>query len=225
VTSNNRFIFALLGVAFAGALMGAPTSWEVDGETWAAKSELVHETFSDDAWRDRWQVEGDPEIKVHDGRLNVVTKHEPVSAEAATIWWRRPLPADVLIEFTAGSTPPADDNNAANLNLFVHARELDGSAYHFGRSGAYGHYHKIPNYIFTLTGGFQDGWARVRRNPGFNLVSEDEAWRSEVGQSYRFRVLIAGGRVRCWIDEKLVHDFRDADPLPGGHFALRIILL
>jgi len=215
-----RPILLLVVGVFAPALAAAPASLEIDGQNWGA-TELFHESFADESWHARWQVEGDAQVEAHDGRLNVVTRRDPATADAATIWWKEPLPADVLIEFTAGSTPPADDNNAANLNLFVHARELDGSAYRFGRSGSYGEYHKIPNYIFTLTGGFQEGWARARRNPGFNLASEDRSWRSEVGRSYRFRVVIAGGRVLAWIDGKLVHDFRDPEPLPGGHFALR----
>jgi|GEM_PF-1004096 Domain of Unknown Function (DUF1080). len=211
---------SFLWAAFGSVLLAAPSSVEVDGETWQAV-ELIHETFADETWRERWVVEGDPEAVAREGRIHVVTPREPSASDAATLWWREPLPANVLIEFTAGSTFPADETNAANLNLFVHARELDGGAYRFGRSGSYGEYHKIPNYIFTLTGGFQEGWARARRNPGFHLVSEDRTWRSEVGQSYRFRVLIAGGRLRCWIDGKQVHDFRDPDPLPDGHFALR----
>ncbi|HUR56708.1 MAG TPA: hypothetical protein VM029_03305, partial [Opitutaceae bacterium] len=106
--------------------------------------ELARETFADDSWRERWVVEGRAEFSLREGRL---VAHAP---DGATLWLRRPLPANVLIELEAGVDPQVE-NNAANLNIIVHARENDGSPYRFGRSGEYGEYHKIPNYIVTFT--------------------------------------------------------------------------
>lgn len=193
---------------------------EIDGRSWLAK-ELAREDFADGAWSTRWVPEGAAEIRPDAGRLNVVTTSTAAHEEpGATLWWKQPLPANVLIEFTAGAELPAE-KNAANLNLILHAQESDGSPYRYGRSGKYGEYHTLPNYILTLTGGFQDGWARVRRNPGFNLLAENREIRSEPGRVYRVRVAIADGRIRCWLDGRLIHDVVDAAPLPGGHFALR----
>jgi hypothetical protein len=218
LTTASRFVHILLPllVVVCGAPAGGTTQVtggiQVDGDTWT-ETELTRESFSDATWRNRWVVEGDAKLAVHDGRLTVVTPQ-------ATLWWREPLPADVSIEFKAGADLPAE-NNAANLNLFLHARELDGTPYRFGRSARYEEYHSIPNYVVTLTGGFQAGWSRLRRNPGFTILSEEPSTRSEVGRAYRIRVLVAGGRIRYWLDGKLVHDARDPQPLPGGHFALR----
>lgn len=192
---------------------------ELDGESWHAM-ELAHETFADATWRNRWVVEGDPACEARDGRLNVITSNQPDSKKSATLWWREALPADVMVELTAGADLPAEEN-AANLNLFFHAREADGRPYQFGRSSAYADYQKIPNYIITLTGGFQDGWSRVRRDPGFAMLSEEKSTRSEPGRTYEIRAMITGGRIRYWLDGRLVHDTRDPQPLPGGHFALR----
>ena len=193
---------------------------DVDGHAWLA-TELAHETFADESWTRRWTVEGRADIAAVDGRLAVTTVAAPDGENpGATLWWREPLPANVLVEFTAGARLPAEDN-AANLNLIFHAREPDGSPYRPGRSGKYGEYHSLPNYILTLTGGFQEGWARVRRNPGFKLLAENQEIRSEPGQTYRVRVAITDGRIRCWIDGRLVHDVRDPQPLHGGQFALR----
>ncbi|HYD85485.1 MAG TPA: DUF6250 domain-containing protein, partial [Opitutus sp.] len=182
-------------------------------------TELVRERFEDDRWRKRWKLEGNATLAVNDGRLSIVTSDAPGVEPAATLWWAEALPADVLIEAIAGVDEPAE-NNAANLNLILHASEPDGP-YRFGRSGRYGEYQKIPNYIVTLTGGFQEGWSRVRRNPGFVQLSEERSTRSEIGRTYRIRVLLAGGRLRYWLDGRLVHDVRDSQPLDGGHFALR----
>jgi hypothetical protein len=210
-----RIAPSLLLVAFACAATGdarSAAAIQAAGDAWTEK-ELARESFSNASWRERWLVEGDGEFSLRDGRLHVATSQ-------ATIWWRTPLPDDVAVTMTAAVDPPAQEN-AANLNLFFHARELDGSPYRFGRSPAYDEYQRIPNYIATLTGGFQDGWSRLRRDPGFELLSEDHRARSDVGRTYRIRVMIAAGRIRYWLDGKLIHDVRDPKPLPGGHFALR----
>lgn len=193
---------------------------ESGGRSWLAR-EQVCEDFTAESWARRWAIEGSADFQASGGRLTVTTKPTAAGDDpGATLWWKEPLPANVLIEFTAGAMLPAE-NNAANLNLILHAKEVDGSSYRFGRSGKYGGYHALPNYILTLTGGFQEGWARVRRNPSFHLLAENREIRSEPGRVYRVRVAIVEGRVRCWLDGRLIHDVQDAAPLDGGHFALR----
>ncbi len=216
-----RFRFVGLALLLAGLAQAGATenvTREIDGERWTI-TELAHERFGDAGWRERWKLEGNATLETKDGRLAIVTSDAPGVEPAATLWWAHALPADILIEATAGVDGPAE-NNAANLNLMLHASESDGP-YRFGRSGRYGEYQEIPNYIVTLTGGFQEGWSRVRRNPGFEQLSEEPATRSEVGRTYRIRVLLAGGRLRYWLDGRLIHDVRDPRPLAGGHFALR----
>lgn len=190
---------------------------ELSGERWGLVR-IAEERFEED-WRDRWILEGNATLQVSAGRLSIVTTQEPGLEPAATLWWKEALPSDVLIELTAGVDSLAD-GNAANLNLIFAAAEREGP-YRFGRSGRYSEYQEIPNYIVTLTGGFQTGWSRVRRNPGFVPLSEERSTRSEVGQTYRIRLLVAAGRIRYWRNEQLIHDVRDPQPLSGGHFALR----
>ena len=64
------------------------------------------------------------------------------------------------------------------------------------------------------------GWRRVRRVPGFKLVHESEI-RSEVGHEYEIPVVCLEGRLRYYVDERLVHDMVDSSPLPGGRFVIR----
>lgn len=190
------------------------------GRAWLA-TEVAHETFAGDSWRQRWTLEGPADVTVAQNELHVATKPAADGTNpGATLWWRDELPADVLIEFMAGAELSAEDN-AANLNLILQAREADGSPYRPGRSGKYDEYHSFPNYILTLTGGFQEGWARVRRNPGLGLLAENRGIRSEPGKNYHVRVALTGGRIRCWLNGRLIHDVRDANPLPGGRLALR----
>ena len=179
---------------------------------------LAKETFDEGSLSGRWVVEGNSEVKVADGRL-WVRDILPESGNVATIWFRPELPRDVIVRFRAQAVPP-EEENAANLNLFLHARELDGSPLRFGRSGAYKEYHEIPNYIVTFVGGFRPGWSRARRDPGFNLLHEADV-RSEVGQEYEIAVTALNGRVRYYVDGRRLHDVQDPEPLPGGWFGLR----
>jgi len=179
---------------------------------------LARETFDRQDWVSRWRPEGDSEVTVRDGRL-CVRNLDPAEPNVATIWYRPPLPANVLVRFRAEAVPPAD-RNAANLNVFLHAREKDGSPLRFGRSGDYKAYHEIPNYIVTFVGGHRPGWSRARRNPGFRLLHEADV-RSEVGREYRIAVAMKDGRLRYYVDGQRLHDVTDADPLPGGRLALR----
>lgn len=218
---RKRLLVAALvlpGAWSVGVRAAEPVTREIGGETWRI-TELAHERFDDAHWRERWRLEGNATLEAGGGRLSIVTREEAGLEPAATLWWAEALPADVLIEATAGVAAPAE-GNAANLNVILHARETDGP-YRFGRSGRYGEYQTIPNYIVTLTGGFQEGWSRVRRNPGFVQLSEERSTRSEVGRTYRIRLLFADGRLRYWLDDRLIHDVRDPRPLDGGHFALR----
>lgn len=205
------FLAAASAISIAVPTIAVPARLQTEAESWS-ETEIAREAFGAN-WQDRWILEGSADLSVRDGRLHVASPE-------ATLWRRDPLPADIAIELTAGVDGPADDN-AANLNLIFHARELDGEPYRFGRSAKYEEYHSLPNYIATLTGGFQPGWARLRRNPGFTILSENTSIRSEAGRTYRIRLLVAGGRLRYWLDGKLVHDVVDPQPLKGGRFALR----
>lgn len=178
---------------------------------------LARERF-DSTWSARWAVEGDATVKTGGGKLYVgCIKSGKVNA--ATIWCKRELPADLFVRFRAKVLPPEDDN-AANLNVITHATESNGRPVIFGRSGIYTEYHKIPNYIVTLTGGVQPGWSRVRRDPGFEILHEADV-RSEVGKEYQIAVAVQKGRIRYYVNGRRYHDVTDPSPLPAGRFAIR----
>ncbi|MEA3366788.1 MAG: DUF6250 domain-containing protein, partial [Planctomycetota bacterium] len=196
---------------------GRTETVEIGGDAYRVEW-LARETFDRPDWVSRWRPEGDSEVSVRDGRL-CVRNLDPSTPNVATIWYRPALPANVLVRFRAKAVPPADQN-AANVNVFLHAREKDGSPVRFGRTGEYKEYHTIPNYIVTFVGGHRPGWSRARRDPGFHLLHEAEV-RSEVGREYRIAVALCDGRLRYYVDGKRLHDVRDPDPLPGGRLAVR----
>ena len=179
---------------------------------------VAHDTFDNDESLLRWFVEGDSDFKVSQGKL-WVRNPNPEKPNTATIWCCPELPPDLIVRFRAKAVPPAG-NNAANLNIILHARELNGSPISFGRSGQYKEYHGFHNYIVTFVGGCRPGWSRIRRNPGFHLLHESDI-RSEIGKEYTIAVTIWKGRLRYYIDGQLVHDVQDSQPLTGGRFAIR----
>ncbi|MHC4402221.1 MAG: DUF4962 domain-containing protein [Planctomycetota bacterium] len=187
----------------------------LDGDVYRVEW-LAKEDFS--GGLSRWVFEGNAEVAVRDGKLWV--RNRPAgSRRVATLWFRPELPQNVMVRFRAKPVPPVEEN-AANVNLFLHARELDGRPVRFGRHGAYNLYHEIPNYIVTLTGGYQSGWSRARRDPGFHLLHESEV-RSEVGREYAVAVTFQDGRLRYYLNGVRIHDVEDPDPLPAGRFAIR----
>ena len=60
-------------------------------------------------------------------------------------------------------------------------------------------------YFFTFT----LLWARLRRSPGYELMSDRQGVISEVGKDYAMRVEQTGSRLRQWINGDLIHDFTD----------------
>ncbi len=182
---------------------------------------LKTETFDHDSWSDHWTVESQgPKVFAEDGLLKVRLVDDNRKEAGVTIWYNEDLPADVAIEVKA-STDAQVENNACNLNFFVHASEANGSPLAYGRSGGYTDYHQIPNYLFTLTGGITPGWARARLDPGFQLISERADIRSSPGQTYVFLIIIQANRIQYYLNGEKLHDYTVESPLPGGRFGLR----
>lgn len=222
--SSTTCILALATIACAASPPKEPAASKpvhadtvaVGGDTY--KVDWLHRERFDKAWASRWTVEGDCEVKAEGGKL-WVKGIKVGKINAATIWYKPELPADLIVRFRARVLPPREENSA-NLNLILSGREASGDPIVFGRSGVYGDYHKFPNYIVTLTGGVQPGWSRVRRNPGFQMLHEANV-RSEVGKEYQVAVTVQNGRIRYYLNGHRWHDVKDPSPLPGGKFAIR----
>jgi hypothetical protein len=84
-------------------------------------------------------------------------------------------------------------------------------------SGLYSEYHRLPNYIWTLT----STHTRLRRNPGFELLSEDRSTVTEPDRTYRLALTVERGRIRCYLDGRLIHDATDPDAHRRGKLAFR----
>ena len=143
-----------------------------------------------------------------------------------TTFWKQELPADILVRYVCRILPPQGQNN---INLISHCRGSVPGQWPIVAAGRYVGYQELPNYIVTFVGDFNEetgvrdslGRQRLRRNPGFQLVSEEFKVRSNIGQDYEITFAVQGGRVRYYIDGLKIFDWQDPEPLAGGHFALR----
>jgi hypothetical protein len=133
-----------------------------------------------------------------------------------TLWFKPELKGDIYISY---ETLVLEPENWNNLNFFLMGRTLDGrlpSEADF--NGDYGQYHKeAQTYIGTLT----YRWSRMRKDPGFHVISEDLETTGEVNQKYFFEITKRGGILEWRINGKLVHRAEDNDPYQSGQFALR----
>jgi len=186
------------------------------------KVEWLHKESFDSAWTMRWIVEGDAVVHAENGAL-YQRKASLDQKNKSTVWFRSEMPQNLALRARVKCDEPSE-NNAGNINLFLHAREADGSQLEFGRDGTYNTYHNIPNYIITLTGGSmgdEQGHNRLRRNPGFNLLVDNPEVRSHSGETYHLMVTIVEGRIRYYINGEKKIDYIDEDPLPAGRLGLR----
>jgi hypothetical protein len=158
----------------------------------------------------RWRFDGRGRVWVENGRLQM-----DATGVESTAWFTEEMEGDVLITYQAHILDPVE---AKNINLFLMATAPDGSdilKLYF--TGSYPEYHKVPNYIWTFTGSH----TRFRRDPGFVLLSEDKKTLPEPYKTYQLAVLIQDGLIRCFIDDRLVHSYRDPNPYRKGKLGFR----
>jgi hypothetical protein len=171
--------------------------------------ELLHQEDFEGA-ANRWRFDGRGRAWVENGRL-----HTDATGVESTAWFTEELEGNLLIAYQAHVLAPVE---AKNINLiFLAAARDGGDVLKLSFTGSYPEYHKIPNYIWTVTGGH----TRLRRNPGFDMVSEDKKTLPEPFRTYNLAVAIQDGLIRCFIDGKLVHSWRDPNPHRSGKLAFR----
>ena len=233
---------AMVAVAIAGCA-DQPAQVRTESQTMTRELQLpdqtlVLETLFEDAFSTdsgQWLAEGGAEVVVNNGRMSFDARRSKPAVE--TVWCKQTFEGDTVIEYTARVETGQGNTN---LNFFIYGSNADGSSVLLTtaeRSGAYGEYHKIPNYIVTYlnmddrekqdinTADASKLRVRVRfrKDPGFNLIHE--TWRDpaiEKGRDYRFMIVIQGPRTRLYVDKALVFDHTDGEPLyRRGHHGFR----
>ena len=202
---------------------GTPRIIELEDQT-LALFPLYEDRF--DTLSSDWTPEGGALLSLSGGRLYINAARERL--HFCTLWCARRFDGDTLVEYTA-RVEKGDGHT--NINFFLFGSNPDGSPPLVNsreRTGDYGEYHLMHNYIFTflndLPPGSRNEKARIRfrKNPGFRLLAE--TWRSPVekGRDYRFAVAVQGARMRFYVDGAAVFDYMDDDaPIRGGWHAFR----
>lgn len=172
----------------------------------------------------QWWTEGGERVWVEHGRLNVRADApgEP-GGGVSTVWCRRPLPADFELELDAHVVDSSAGVN--NINLFFcysdPAGRLLEETRDARRTADYNLYHKLNGYIATFGREAGAPRTRLRRNPGFNLLSERREGDSRAGVTYRLKVRKQGGEIVFSVDGRELGRAVDPQPWQGGLLGLR----
>jgi hypothetical protein len=162
-----------------------------------------------------------------------------------TVWRDQVFGGDLRVEFDACVVDSSIDAN--NINFFLLYSDPSGRPLHESRaaraSAAYDLYHGLNGYIFTFlndtespsrsngmtvptsrdqtAGQSLQARFRMRRCPGFRLVSEAFGYHCRKGVTYHVVVTRLGGRLTYAVDGHVFLDWTDDAPLPEGHIGLR----
>lgn len=178
-----------------------------------------------------WWVEGGEKVWVEDGRLRV--KADPPKKNApgyvCTVWNDTPISGNVQVDFDAHVVSSTINSN--NINFFLFYTHPSGESIYDTRdereNGAYSHYHDLNGYIFTFLNDTnpkreKDGARiRMRRCPGFNLLTETFESHCDEGITYHVTITRKDGHITFAVDGHVYLEFSDAEPWREGLFGLR----
>lgn len=158
----------------------------------------------------RWRFDGRGRAWLENGRLQM-----DADGFECTAWFSEEMEGDLIILYEAQILDPVEMNN---INLFFMATGPDGGdILDVPLTGSYPEYHKLPNYIWTFTAAH----TRLRRNPGFEIVSEDTETVPVPHKAHAFALTIREGKIRCYIDGQLIHAYDDPHAHRKGKLAFR----
>jgi len=178
-----------------------------------------------------WWVEGGQSVGVEDGRLRVRAnppgRNKP--GYVCTVWYAQPFAGDLRVEFDAHVVDSTIGAN--NINFFLLYSHPDGGDLHATREtrsdGSYSRYHDLNGYIFTFLNDFhneregEQARMRMRRCPGFELITETYAYHCRKGTTYRVSITKSAGELSLAVDGKVYLEGKDTAPWSEGLIGLR----
>ena len=214
-------VCALGAPSHAGAADDRPGPRRLELSDQVLTIERVYEAdFSVD--RGEFVLEGGSELTYRDNRLWWDVRKTRTKHHYATVWCVREFSGDSVIEYAV--RPEVVEKNSNNMNFIAYATHLDGGSVlrdSASRTGEYPEYHVFNNYLFTYLGKSRIR-ARLRRNPGFELLAEKRFARAmEPGRDYRYTMTFQGHRLRVYVDGEKVFDYTDPEPFRRGRHAFR----
>jgi hypothetical protein len=183
-----------------------------------------------------WWVEGGENVWIESGHLRVKAnpegKYQP--GYVCTVWNKRVFPGSVQVEFDAHVLDSTV--NANNINFFLLYTDPAGRSLYNSRasraSGEYRFYHELNGYIFTFlndrdgnAGHNEDGSTkarfRMRRCPGFHLLTETYGYHCKRGVTYHVTIAKREGHLTLAVDGSIYLEAQDNDPWTEGLIGLR----
>jgi len=201
---------------------------------------LLSDDFSDCAEGgppgDGWWVEGGQQVSVEDAHLRVRAnpegKHQP--GFVCTVWHKTPIGGNVRV--TCDTQVLASTIGANNINFFLFYSDPSGEPLYDTRNAredaAYAHYHNLNGYIFTFLNDYHeeagrdpDGETyarfRMRRCPGFELMTETYASDCREGKTYHVCITRQDGLLSFAVDDTTYLEAEDPSPWAEGLLGLR----
>ena len=180
---------------------------------------------------DGWWVEGGEKVGVENGRLRVKADPEPKGAPGyvCTVWNHQPVSGNVQVDFDAHVLSSTLGTN--NINFFLFYTDPEGAPLYNTRDtradGGYSHYHNLNGYIFTFLNDTHNNLKgdrarfRMRRCPGFQLLTETYASHCRQGVTYHVRITRKDGHITFAVDGITYLEADDEAPWKEGLFGLR----
>lgn len=153
-----------------------------------------------------WWSEGSKAVSIEDGKLRADANLDGSGEdyECATVWLSRRFQGGIRVEFDAHVL--ASENNNNNINFFFLFSDPSGKPLFDSRSeradAKYSKYHKLNGYVFTFlaTDTSDKARFRMRDDPGFNLLLENNAYECRQGKTYRIVITKRGRHITYAVD-------------------------
>ncbi len=225
--SGKKIIYILSGIFFT---FFAGCCGCGDTET---QNILFEDDFSTDLGN--WWFEGTEKVFIADGKLHIdANSGDDTKGHASTVWCRERISAEnVVISFDAYVVGSSTDIN--NINFFLNYSNPDGTDIYDTRqdrlSGSYSLYHDLNGYIFTYVNdvagespsvaGVPKGRFRIRRCPGFELLSSDYTYNGRGKIHRHIEIIKEGNKLQYKVDGTVRAEAIDENPWNEGYFGFR----
>ena len=175
-----------------------------------------------------WTVESESP----DYRVEFVGEGVEITApRGLTMWYRKPMEGDGVIEYDARVMLEREGDRLSDLNCFWMATDPaaeDVFARMDQRRGVFANCATLQLYYVGF-GGNYNSTTRFRRyngmpNPALLQEYTDPEHLLEANRWYHIRLVCEGGRVEYWRDGELLFDYTDPEPLTRGWFGFRTTL-
>ncbi len=203
-------------------LLGAGIAWILSGD------ENYPDGLSIKAFDSYWTVESEsPDYKVEFVGEGV----EILAPKGLTMWYRKPMEGDGVIEYDARVMLEREGDRLSDLNCFWKASD-PGAEDIFARSAE--RFGKFANCVtlqlyYVGYGGNYNSTTRFRRYNGMPdpaLIQEysDPEHLLQPNHWYHIRLVCEGNKIQYWRDGELLFDYEDPTPLQRGWFGFRTTL-